>query len=70
MGATHLIGPHPLPLWQVLGDGLALLFGSPSGTTPGILAEPLRFCLIAAVLETAFARSQAPAEADETPVEA
>jgi hypothetical protein len=62
MGATHLIGPHPLPLWRVLGDGLALLFGSTSGTTPGILVEPLRICLIAAVLETAFARSQAPAE--------
>ncbi|MGF6229601.1 hypothetical protein QFZ27_003556 [Inquilinus ginsengisoli] len=64
IGATHLIGPHPLDLWQVLGDGLALLFGSPSGTTPGILVEPLRICLIAAVLETAFARSQAPAESE------
>jgi hypothetical protein len=62
IGVTHLIGPHPLPLWQVLADGLSLLLGSPSGTTPGILVEPLRLCLIAAVLETAFARSQAPAE--------
>ncbi|OWJ62031.1 hypothetical protein [Inquilinus limosus] len=62
IGATHLIGPHPLPLWRVLGDGLSLLLGSPSGTTPGILVEPLRLCLVAAVLETAFARSQAPAE--------
>ncbi|MGK9232954.1 hypothetical protein KXS07_14980 [Inquilinus limosus] len=61
IGATHLIGPHPLDLWQVLADGLALLLGSPSGTTPGILVEPLRVCLIAAVLETAFARAQAPA---------
>ncbi|MGO1077455.1 hypothetical protein [Inquilinus sp. CA228] len=72
IGATHLIGPHPLPLWQVLGDGLALLLGSPSGTTPGILVEPLRICLIAAVLEIAFARSQAPAEprADEAAAKA
>jgi hypothetical protein len=62
MGATSLIGPHSLALWQVLGDGLSLLVGSPSGTTPGILVEPLRLCLIAAVLETAFARSQAPVE--------
>ncbi|WP_225773029.1 hypothetical protein [Inquilinus sp. Marseille-Q2685] len=62
IGATHVIGPHPLDLWQVLGDALALLLGSPSGTTPGILVEPLRICLIAAVLEIAFARSQAPAE--------
>ncbi|MFE0757125.1 hypothetical protein ACFW16_24410 [Inquilinus sp. NPDC058860] len=72
IGATHVIGPHPLDLWQVLGDGLALLLGSPSGTTPGILVEPLRICLIAAVLEIAFARSQAPAEpeADEAPAKA
>jgi len=62
IGTTHLIGPHPLDLWRVLGDGLGLLLGSPSGTTPGILVEPLRICLIAAVLETAFARSQAPEE--------
>lgn len=71
IGATHLIGPHPLDLWQVLGDGLALLLGSPSGTTPGILVEPLRICLIAAVLETAFARSQAPEEPEaEAPAKA
>ncbi|WP_026872045.1 hypothetical protein [Inquilinus limosus] len=61
IGAAQLIGPHPLDLWQILNNGLSLLFGDLSGTTPGILVEPLRVCLIAAVLETAFARSQAPA---------
>jgi hypothetical protein len=62
MGATHVIGPHPLGLWQLFVDGLSLLLGDLSGTTPGILVEPLRICLVAAVLEIAFARSQAPAE--------
>lgn len=62
MGATHVIGPHPLGLWQLFVDGLSLLLGDLSATTPGILVEPLRICLVAAVLEIAFARSQAPAE--------
>jgi len=62
MGATHLIGPHPINLAQLFVDGLSLLLGDLSGTTPGILVEPLRMCLVAAVLEIAFARSQAPAE--------
>lgn len=62
IGATHVIGPHPLDLWQLFADGLSLLLGDLSGTTPGILVEPLRMCLVAAVLEIAFARSQAPAE--------
>lgn len=74
MGATHVIGPHPINLEQLFVDGLSLLLGDLSGTTPGILVEPLRICLVAAVLEIAFARSQAPAEpeakADETAVEA
>ncbi|MGL4961146.1 MAG: hypothetical protein ACRC67_07920 [Inquilinus sp.] len=62
MGATHVIGPHALNLQQLFVDGLSLLLGNLSETTPGILVDPLRICLIAAVLEIAFARSQAPAE--------
>ncbi|WP_343714694.1 hypothetical protein [Inquilinus sp.] len=62
MGATQVIGPHPISLEQLFVDGLSLLLGDLSGTTPGILVEPLRMCLVAAVLEIAFARSQAPAE--------
>ncbi|WP_052121265.1 hypothetical protein, partial [Inquilinus limosus] len=62
MGATHVIGPHPMNLEQLFVDGLSLLLGDLSGTTSGILVEPLRMCLVAAVLEIAFARSQAPAE--------
>jgi hypothetical protein len=64
MGATHVIGPHPINLAQLFVDGLSLLLGNLSDTTSGILVEPLRICLVAAVLEIAFARSQAPAEPD------
>ena len=57
-GISHLIGPHDADLWVVINQVPALLFGSVAGTQPGLLPETLRFCLIAAVLETAFALSQ------------
>lgn len=56
---SHLIGPHDVDLWVVINQVPALLFGSVvAGTQPGLLPETLRFCLVAAVLETAFALSQ------------
>ncbi|HEV2501506.1 MAG TPA: hypothetical protein VGV39_00425 [Mesorhizobium sp.] len=56
LGATRLIGPHELDSWQVLANGVTFLFGSPfQDSSTGILVEPLRICLLAAVLECAFA---------------
>lgn len=56
LGATRLIGPHDLDSWQVLANGVTFLFGSPfQDSSTGILVEPLRICLLAAVLECAFA---------------
>lgn len=55
LGAAHLIGPHDLEVWQVLSQGVTLLFGSPyQDSSMGILIEPVRICFLAAVLETAF----------------
>lgn len=56
LGATRLIGPHDLDSWQVLAHGVTFLFGSPfQDSSTGILVEPLRICLLAAILESAFA---------------
>ncbi|WP_260854828.1 hypothetical protein [Mesorhizobium amorphae] len=56
LGATRLIGPHELDSWQVLANGVTFLFGSPfQDSSTGILVEPVRICLLAAVLECAFA---------------
>lgn len=56
LGMTRLIGPHDLDTWQVLSEGVSLLFGSPfQDSSTGILVEPLRICFLAAILETAFA---------------
>ncbi|MDX8480019.1 hypothetical protein RFN28_16225 [Mesorhizobium sp. VK24D] len=55
-GMTRLIGPHELDTWQVLSQGVSLLFGSPfQDSSTGILVEPLRICFLVAILETAFA---------------
>ncbi|MER9935496.1 hypothetical protein [Mesorhizobium sp. M0088] len=55
LGATRLIGPHELDIWQIVSHGVTLLFGSPfQDSSTGILIEPLRICFLAAVLETAF----------------
>ncbi|CDX55437.1 conserved membrane hypothetical protein [Mesorhizobium plurifarium] len=56
LGMTRLIGPHELDTWQVLSEGVSLLFGSPfQDSSTGILVEPLRISFLAAILETAFA---------------
>ncbi|AEH87595.1 hypothetical protein [Mesorhizobium opportunistum] len=59
LGATRLIGPHELDVWQIFSRGVTLLFGSPfQDSSTGILVEPLRICFLAAVLETAFSLSK------------
>lgn len=68
LGATQLIGPHAMDFWHAIGGGLALLVGGPAGTTPSIVFEPLRICLLAATLELGVAAwrrrsEQAPAPA-------
>ncbi|RWC51591.1 MAG: hypothetical protein EOS29_32205, partial [Mesorhizobium sp.] len=51
LGATRLIGPHELDIWQIFSHGVTLLFGSPfQDSSTGILIEPLRICFLAAVL--------------------
>jgi hypothetical protein len=64
--ASRLIGPHDLDSWQLLSQGVTLLFGSPfQDSSTGILIEPVRVCFLAAILETAFAlptRAQAVAQ--------
>ncbi|PBB66281.1 hypothetical protein CK228_22225 [Mesorhizobium sp. WSM4312] len=58
LGATRLIGPHELDVWQIFSHGVTLLFGSPfQDSSTGILIEPIRICFLAAVLETAFSLS-------------
>ena len=43
LGATRIIGPHDLDSWQVLSQGVSLLFGSAfQDSSTGILVEPLR----------------------------
>jgi len=59
LGLAHLIGPHSLPVWEVIGNGVSFLFGSPlQDSSTGILVEPLRICFLAAVLETAFSMTK------------
>ena len=56
LAATRVIGPHDLDSWQLLSQGVTLLFGSPfQDSSTGILVEPVRICFLAAILETAFA---------------
>lgn len=52
-GLTRLIGAHDLRTWQVFADVISLFFGSPSELDGGILLDPIRIALLAAVLETA-----------------
>lgn len=55
IGVTHVIGPHSIEAWQVIASVLGLVLVGPLQTTPSLLVEPLRICLLAAVLETAVA---------------
>ena len=63
IGATQLIGAHAMDFWRAIGGGLALLVGGPAGTTPSIVFEPLRICLLAATLELGVAAWRRRADA-------
>lgn len=53
---TRLIGAHDFATWRVFADAIALFIGSPSDLDGGILLDPVRIALLAAVLETAVAQ--------------
>jgi hypothetical protein len=57
-GISRLIGPHDLPLWQLIAQGISFLFGIPSGPGDGLLVTPIKICLLAATLEIGFARGR------------
>jgi hypothetical protein len=58
IGATHLIGPRPIEEWRIIGDVLGLVLVDPLRIAPSLVVEPLRICLLAAVLETMLARGR------------
>ncbi len=55
VAATRLIGAHELSTWQVIVEPISLLIGSLSDLDGGVLLDPLRICLLAAVIERAVA---------------
>ncbi|WP_412066707.1 hypothetical protein [Rhizobium sp. SYY.PMSO] len=55
---SRLIGPHDLPLWQMIAQAISLVFGSPSAPGDGVLIMPIKICLLAAALEIGFARGR------------
>ncbi len=61
IGVTHVIGPHSIEAWQVIGPVLGLLLVDPIRIEPSVIVEPLRICLLAAVLEGALAARACPA---------
>ena len=52
-GLTRLIGAHDFATWRVFAGIISLFIGSPSDLDGGILLDPIRVALLAAVLETA-----------------
>lgn len=57
-GASRLIGPHEIGLWQIIAHALSILLGSPSAPGNGALIMPLKITLLAAGLETGFAQGR------------
>lgn len=57
-GTARLIGPHDLPLWQIIAQAVSLFFGSPSAPGDGVLVMPIKICLLAAALEIGFAQGR------------
>ncbi|GES52514.1 hypothetical protein Rhsp01_50030 [Rhizobium sp. NBRC 114257] len=57
-GLSRLIGPHDLPLWQMIAQAISLVFGSPSAPGDGVLIMPIKICLLAAALEIGFAQGR------------
>lgn len=57
-GLVQLIGPHDLPLWQIVAQAISLFFGNPSEPGDGLLIMPIKVCLLAATLEIGFAQGR------------
>ncbi len=55
---TQLIGPHDLPLWQVIAQTISPFIGTPSDPGDGLLITPIKICLLAATLEIGFAQGR------------
>lgn len=55
-GTTHFLGPYTFETWQRIGDILGVLVGSPVELDGGILFDPVRIALLAAMLEFAVSR--------------
>ena len=65
--ASRLIGPHDLDSWQLLSQGVTLLFGSPfQDSSTGILIEPVRICFLAAHPGNRLRAAEAGAGSDAT----
>lgn len=58
-GLTQLIGPHELPLWQIIAQVISPFIGTPSDPGEGLLITPIKICLLAATLEIGFAQGRA-----------
>lgn len=57
-GLTQLIGPHELPLWQIIAQAISPFIGTPSEPGEGLLVTPIKICLLAATLEIGFAQGR------------
>lgn len=57
-GLTQLIGPHELPLWQIIAQVISPFIGTPSDPGEGLLITPIKICLLAATLEVGFAQGR------------
>jgi len=53
--ATRTIGAHDLGTWELMADAISVFIGSPSDLDGGILLDPMRVVLLAAVLEYSVA---------------
>jgi hypothetical protein len=68
IGVTHLIGAHSLDAWQPIGNALGLLLVDPLQINASLAVEPLRICLLAAVLESALAATEKKVVASQAPL--
>ncbi|HEY4199200.1 MAG TPA: hypothetical protein VGM83_01440 [Devosiaceae bacterium] len=57
-GLTQIIGPHDLPLWQLIAQVISPFIGTPSDPGEGLLVTPIKICLLAATLEVGFAQGR------------
>ncbi len=57
-GVSRWIGPHDLPLWQMIAQAITLFLGSPSAPGDGVLIMPVKVCLLTAALEIGFAQGR------------